>query len=321
MANENDETPWVSFCLSTYKRPSLLKVQLESILQQSFKNFEIVISDNDPDRSGENIVKLIGDARLEYFNNVQNLGMIKSFNKSIERSRAAYVITITDDDPIVPDMLDVFYNLIKKHPGFGIYIGCSRTGKENENVEVFNNQEFLFQVLNPTLTKKMLWSSCIINKDILLSIGGIPDYKGLHLADHAMMALCGTINGGVIINKMFGAFTSHENNFSKGNIDLYFLACTQFYSLITGKVKKDLYIKNGENALVMHLQKWFIISMFSLRKHFTYANKQGLVVNKINIESRRIMTLNFMKSIKMRYYAKLIIFYFKKPLYVLNILH
>ena len=81
------EIPWVSFCMSTYKRPGLLKTQLSSILQQTFSNFEVVISDNDPDCSARDTVSSFQDIRLQYFSNIENLGMIKSFNKSIERAR------------------------------------------------------------------------------------------------------------------------------------------------------------------------------------------------------------------------------------------
>ena len=73
--------------MSTYKRPVLLEKQLKSILLQSYHNFEVVISDNDPGRSAEEIVLKLGDPRLKYYANSENLGMIRSFNKSIERSR------------------------------------------------------------------------------------------------------------------------------------------------------------------------------------------------------------------------------------------
>jgi len=46
------QKPWVSFCMSTYKRPEFLRKQIEGILQQTFTDFEIVISDNDPEGSG-----------------------------------------------------------------------------------------------------------------------------------------------------------------------------------------------------------------------------------------------------------------------------
>lgn len=312
---------WVSFCISTYKRPLFLNQQLQSILKQSFQNFEIVISDNDPDCSGRDVVKDLRNDKLKYYSNDVNLGMMKSFNKSIERSSGEYIVTITDDDPIVPEMLEKFYELAKKYPNLGIYAGCSRSGKKENDIEIFDNKNFLFQILNPALTKNLLWSSCIIRKDVLLSIGGIPEYGSPHLADHAMIALCGTANGGVIINKMFSEITTHEQNFSKGNIELYSIACKQFYNLISKTVDKNFYIKDGQNIIIKHLDRWFIVAMFSLRKYYTYQNPKKEVIKKIDLESKTILELDFMKHIKIHYYIKLIIFNLKKPLFLAKILH
>ena len=115
--------PWVSFCMSTYKRPVFLKHTLQSILAQTFSDFEVIVSDNDPERSAEIVVKTINDPRVLYFSNTDNLGMIKSFNKSIERSHADFIVMITDDDPVYPDLLETFYQLTKEFPGYGMYLG------------------------------------------------------------------------------------------------------------------------------------------------------------------------------------------------------
>lgn len=320
MGHEEIEIPWLSFCMSTYKRPVLLKQQLELILKQSFQNFEIVISDNDPDNSAGDVIKAINDHRLKYFPNLENIGTVKSFNKSIERATAEYVIMITDDDPVTEDVVEYFHEIINQYSGYGIYIGCSRACKEAGIVEVFDNQKFIFQLLHPGLTTNLLWSSCVLEKKLLLEIGGLPDYEGLHLADHAMMVFCGNRNGGVIINKMFSHLTSHDNNFSKSNINFYYPACIHFYNLIIASVKKEAYIMNGENALLKHLERWFITGMFSLRKYFTYQNKRKDTIKQINFESGRILELPFMRHLKYKYYLKLMIFNLKRPLYLVNIL-
>ncbi|CAN5561642.1 hypothetical protein BH11BAC3_BH11BAC3_41130 [soil metagenome] len=316
----SESNPWVSFCMSTFKRPLLLKAQLESILRQSFKDFEVVISDNDPEASAEEVVKIIGDKRLKYFPNKVNLGMMKSFNKSIERSKGEFIIMITDDDPVVPEMLDKFYEVVNKYPDAGIYCGCSRAAKATEQIEYFDQGDFLFQILNPRLTTNLLWSSCVIRKNILIEIGSVPDYGSPHLADHAMIALCGDKHGGVLINKMYSELTAHENNFSKSNIALYYVACNKFYDLISQSVAKDHYVKNGENALIKHLERWFITYSFSLRKFYTYQNKDRSKITEVDIESKKILQLKYMSSVKLKYLFKFIVFNLKRPLIALGIM-
>src|SRR6476620_10696 len=92
--------PWVSFCMTTYKRPDFLKEQLHTILKQTFDDFTIIISDNDVEGSGEQAVKEINDPRISYYRNEENLGMVKSFNRSLAKARSEFVVMITDDDPV-----------------------------------------------------------------------------------------------------------------------------------------------------------------------------------------------------------------------------
>ena len=59
-----------------------------------------------PKRAEELFVEVINDVRFKYFNNEKNLGMKKSFNRSLDRSSGEYIVMIADDDPVYPDMLE-----------------------------------------------------------------------------------------------------------------------------------------------------------------------------------------------------------------------
>ena len=119
----SENKPWVTFCMTTYKRPEFLRNQLNSLLKQTFTNFRIIISDNDTSASGESIVKEINDPRISYACNEINLGMVKSFNRSLNRAATEYVVMITDDDPVYPEMLQTLYDLSIEYPGYGMYYG------------------------------------------------------------------------------------------------------------------------------------------------------------------------------------------------------
>ncbi len=113
--------------MSTYRRTGFLKTSLALLGAQTFADFEVVISDNDPDCSAEAIVKECNDPRFRYFPNNANLGMVNSFNKSIERARGEFIVMITDDDPAYPEMLETLHDLYLRHPGYGMYIGAHNT--------------------------------------------------------------------------------------------------------------------------------------------------------------------------------------------------
>lgn len=207
--------PWVSFCISTYKRPEILYTQLLLISKQTFTCFEVIVSDNDPEASAGTIVESINDPRFRYFHNEDNLGMIKSFNKSIERSSADFIVMVTDDDPVDIDFLQTFYNLYEAFPDYSIYCGFNRSGKKAGAVEFINKDDFIIEILDPSRTSNFLWSSSVIRKADVVRIGLIPDYGSPHLCDHAFIAMAGSVNGGVIINKMFSSLSKHDSNFNK----------------------------------------------------------------------------------------------------------
>ena len=95
-------SPLVSFCFTTYKRHDHLLSTLESVRKQSFSDFEVIVSDNDPEESGKLIVEGLNDSRFKYYPNGENLGMKKSFNKSLSHSSGEYIVMIADDDPVLP---------------------------------------------------------------------------------------------------------------------------------------------------------------------------------------------------------------------------
>jgi glycosyltransferase involved in cell wall biosynthesis len=208
---------WASFCISTYKRPEILKQQLQLLLTQTFPHFNIVISDNDPEASARIVCESLNDNRIKYFHNGDNLGMIKSFNKSIERAVTDYIVMVTDDDPIEPEFLSYFHNIYKQHPQYSIYCGFGRKKKNPLEAEYIHKENFIQEIIDPDKTYELLWSSSVIKRSDALAIGCIPDYGSPHLADHAFLALVGNANGGIIVNKMFSSLTSHNTNFSKSH--------------------------------------------------------------------------------------------------------
>jgi len=231
------ESPLVSFCMSTYKRPEILYNQLNILLKQEYSNFEIVISDNDIDLSAKSVIEQINDSRIKYFSNSFNLGMVKSFNKSIERSKGEFIVMITDDDPAYSNMLSKLVSLYNDFPNYGVYAGCGdliiendfssktlrrnlginstllKTMDENEILRV-DSEKFPSLYLDGFFSNTyLLWSCCMVKRDIILEIQGMPDYGSELLTDHAFMVAAGSKKGFLYINQSMGGQTIHGDNF------------------------------------------------------------------------------------------------------------
>lgn len=229
--------PLVSFCMSTYKRPEELRKQVEALLRQEYQHFEIVISDNDPEGSARQIAGSFTDPRVKYFPNEQNLGMVKSFNRSVERSKGDYIIMITDDDPAYPDLISTLIEVRNNNPGYGVYAGCGDwivqtdfsaaslnekpgakstllTELPENGILKINDRDFAPLYLDGYFTKTfLLWSCCMTEREVVLAIGGMPDYGSELLTDHAYMIAASSVKGMVFINKALGGQSVRGDNF------------------------------------------------------------------------------------------------------------
>jgi glycosyltransferase involved in cell wall biosynthesis len=309
--------PMFSFCISTFRRPGFLKEQLKLLLNQTFRDFEIVISDNDPVGSGREVCVAFNDPRIRYFSNGDNIGMIPSFNKSIERADGEFVVMVTDDDPIQPGFLNEIKRLVVAHPGHSLYGGFFRKGIPVGATEVIAAKDTLEEILDPDRSSNILWSSCVLRREDVLAIGAIADYGSPHLADHALLVMTASEKGAVIVNKMFSSLSKHDNNFSKFNFDYYYEGCKGFYETFNNFQAPGDPARN-KKAIEKHLGVWLIANMFALKKYYTFNKQDKNTLKAIDECARQILTLPYMKQFRGRFLLKEQIFKVKKLLWKLK---
>lgn len=107
--------PFFSIIIPTYNRINYLKRAVHCILLQDFKDFEIIIADNNSTDNTQHLIKNFKRKEIIYFKNNRNIGLIPNLKKGMKIARGKYVILHGDDDFIIyQDCLKQAYNLIKK---------------------------------------------------------------------------------------------------------------------------------------------------------------------------------------------------------------
>lgn len=322
MPDHNSDTPWVSFCMSTYRRPVLLRKALAIIRTQTFPDFEVVISDNDPDGSAGPVVAEFNEPRFCYFHNGGNIGMMPSFNKSIERSRGKYIVVITDDDPVYPNMLRMLYDLQEKYPGYGLYSGGhdtvftgllqarmakARVGTNSSladldlnEAKVFSAAEFVQAFLDGTVGGSMLWSVGIVRRDIAVAIGGIPDFATPHLADVSFILLCGARSGCVYVNTALGCRTIHDDNYSykEANYETIYKAPDASYQWTLQRLPPDINTPRLRSLLANSIGRDMTIVVIAIRKMLTLQKLESPAFEQFR---KRFFRLPFLKKWKRKY--------------------
>ena len=97
--------PRVSVCIPTYRGEKTIAATIDSVLAQSYADFELlVIDDGSPDAT-QAIVEGIADPRLVYVRNDRNLGPQGNWNRCLELARGDYVKVLPHDDLLRPDCL------------------------------------------------------------------------------------------------------------------------------------------------------------------------------------------------------------------------
>jgi len=99
MLNNNFKKGLVSICVPTYNRSNLIGELLDSILAQTYTNFEVIITDNSDNlKTKELIESKYQDERIKYFKNEKNLGMDGNTLKALSFVSGEYFTFTPDDD-------------------------------------------------------------------------------------------------------------------------------------------------------------------------------------------------------------------------------
>lgn len=109
--------PKVSVCVPTYNRAAYLAQSLESILRQTFTDFELIVVDNASTDETPAAVAGFADARLRYYRNATNIGQISNINRAMALASGEYISICHDDDLYAPDILRREVQVMSDHPG------------------------------------------------------------------------------------------------------------------------------------------------------------------------------------------------------------
>jgi glycosyltransferase involved in cell wall biosynthesis len=104
-AKAAEETPAVSVCIPAYKGAAFIASAIDSVLKQTFSDFELlVIDDHSPDDTAA-IVAGYTDSRIRFSRNPRNLGPEGNWNRCLELARGRYVKLLPQDDLLAPECL------------------------------------------------------------------------------------------------------------------------------------------------------------------------------------------------------------------------
>ncbi|NWF65855.1 MAG: glycosyltransferase family 2 protein [Campylobacterales bacterium] len=135
------EKPFFSVVIATYNRAWCIKRAVNSVLNQTYQDFEIVIVDDGSSDNTEEIINEYQNSKIRYFKFDKNQGQMPAKNYGIEKSIGAWIVILDSDNEIVIDCLEIFKEEIEKEPNIYMFAGHaidSQTNKSKINSYWYN---------------------------------------------------------------------------------------------------------------------------------------------------------------------------------------
>ncbi|AFJ08639.1 putative glycosyltransferase [Prevotella intermedia] len=179
------------FLTPTFK-VKFLQLAIDSMLKQSFDDFEIIISDDSSPYHVADVIKNYNDHRIRFRRNISNFGgknLVDHWNLLLKESNAEYVIVASDDDVYQPNFLEDINSLSLKYPYINVL--RARVQRIDENGEI-TSKEDIFEEYQTQL--EALYSifcgnyiGCVGNyvfrRSALLKIGGFINFPYAWFSD------------------------------------------------------------------------------------------------------------------------------------------
>lgn len=162
-------SPLVSVVMSVYNSSNYLREAIDSILNQTFLDFEFIIINDGSTDSSLSIIQSYSDKRIRVINNDENKGLIYSLNKGIEISKGKYIARMDADDISVQERLKKQVDFLEIHSNVGVlssdYSSFNDSGSKYlksivGNVKIKTNLLFTATICHPSL---MIRNSVIDN--------------------------------------------------------------------------------------------------------------------------------------------------------------
>ncbi|SMM98926.1 Glycosyltransferase [uncultured Candidatus Thioglobus sp.] len=154
--------PKISVIMPVYNGEKYLKEAINSILNQTFTDFEFIIINDGSTDNTENIILSYDDERIIYIKNQENLKISKTLNKGIELAKGEYIARMDADDISIPKRFEKQMSFMQKNPKVDVCGGWLKTFGYRRRTWKFpltHNEIKAFMLFSPALVHP-----CVLGK-------------------------------------------------------------------------------------------------------------------------------------------------------------
>lgn len=208
------EGPFVSVVLPAYNAGPYIAEAIQSILNQTYTNFElIVVNDCSTDDTEEQILA-IADSRIQYIKNAQNSGLIYNLNLGFSLAKGKYIVRMDADDISMPTRIATQVAYMEN---------CHETGVCGAWFESFGSQSQLakYEVENDAIKLRMLYQCHFCHPTVIIRKSVVDEHKltydkaFIHAEDYELWGRMAFFTGFANISEVLLKYRVHGENVSQ----------------------------------------------------------------------------------------------------------
>ena len=177
MAINNEQTPYFSIIIPLYNKENYVAATLKSVIEQTFKNFEIVIvNDGSTDTGLEKIIQL-NISNLKIINQT-NSGVSSARNKGIDSASGKFIAFLDADDYWFPNHLQNLYDGIHKFSEYSVFCTNYKVLKSHNrivqpkfNIKINNKYILINDYFSASLKSNIALTSCVCIRTEIMTNG------------------------------------------------------------------------------------------------------------------------------------------------------
>ena len=148
----NENKPKVSIIMPSYNKEKFIGFTIESILRQSFEDFELIVIDDCSADGSVSVVKAFHDSRIWLYQNEKNVGIPANRNRGIDLARGDYIALMDADDLCPEYRLEHEVEFLNKNSDVDVvYGGCQEIDENGNNgrlyISAFHNPAYIRALL------------------------------------------------------------------------------------------------------------------------------------------------------------------------------
>ncbi|AFA49237.1 glycosyltransferase family 2 protein [Acetobacterium woodii] len=243
---EHTNEPLVSVCMPVYNDEKHILKAIDSVLKQTYQNFEIIVCDNHSVDKTYEIVEKIIDSRIRLYKNEENIGLLLNSNRAWQKARGKYIVTLHGDDVYHDSYIENVVKIFNSNRKVGIIHFMQEELKKNffDGLSYYKSDKYYSKIFGCSITPPPTQTA--FTKESLLKTNYYEmDYWTAEV--RLMMKIASEGYDAYIEGQyLFDRYNGSEKDSSQ--IDKFVLRFEHLYRLYDD-CKKDRKIKHGDFEL------------------------------------------------------------------------